>query len=263
LGQLEWVVPDISMASKLRKEHKHMAKQVRFSAEFWRDVTSIKVPKPQRTREIEALRALRDGLAGHHNDLLAQEALGDVVNQPPPSGDNANSQPGGGADNDQETGETQDKVTGGGPEEPGVEGGDEMGGDPGMGEGGETGEVGGDEPGPAEPEEPSVLDPELKRPGKHPFADVNGRELLSNKIRELAGGVADAIEMVGKVPKVRSVVINDLMELQDEVSRLGEIVYMVDLEATMVRYRLCVRSYNAQVKSLVNQINNIISEENE
>ena len=216
-----------------------------FSTDFWKDLTGIKVKGPS-----------EDIL--EHNNEFTQEALGDVVKEPPPSGNDDSS-----ADEEEAGAQGEDSGGDGEPEE-GMPGEDEggiddmgMGGEEdlagGEGEGGDTGGFGG---GTGDSE--SVLDPKIK-PGKHPFKDVNGRELLASKVRELAAGIQDAVEMVSKVPKIRSVVVNDLMELADEVSRLSEIVYMVPIEDTMVRYRLCAASYETQVKNLTNQIDDIIN----
>jgi hypothetical protein len=233
----------------------------RFSKDFWQDLIDIKVPQKKSnmpTESLESLRikteALQARSLGQYNEV-SQEALGEVVNEPPPTGnDDDASPPTDTASNDDEVGD------GPGGEEGGMEGeGDELGGDAGMPEeGGGAGPSGSDSF--SSSGSKSVLDPS-DRPGRHPFAEVNGRELLSTKIRELASGLADAIEMIGKVPKIRSVVINDLMELQAEVSRLGEIVYMVPIEATMTRYRLCVENYNLQLANLVKTIDEIINSE--
>jgi hypothetical protein len=87
-------------------------------------------------------------------------------------------------------------------------------------------------------------------PGKHPFADVNGRALLRKRIQELKSGINEAIEAAAGFPKINSAVVNSLMELKEEVSSLYEIVYMVPVEDVMVRYTLCVQSYDMQTRHL-------------
>jgi hypothetical protein len=146
----------------------------------------------------------------------SNEAMGDIVNEEPPSGD---------ADPD-DTG---------------------LGGD-GEGDGGGDSFDGGDS-------NVSIAD---DAPGKRPFAGMNGRTLLQEKIQELESGINEALEAASRVPAIDSGVVNDLMELKDEVSSLHDILFMVSFEDILVRYKICVRSYDLQVQHLKTVIDGLV-----
>jgi hypothetical protein len=97
-----------------------------------------------------------------------------------------------------------------------------------------------------------------KTPGKHPFAAVNGRELLHRKIKDLEAGINEALEAASRFPEMTSAVVNGLRELQEETASLRDIVYMVPLEDVMVRYTLCVHSYDMQAWHLKTIIDGIV-----
>jgi hypothetical protein len=98
-----------------------------------------------------------------------------------------------------------------------------------------------------------------EKPGQHPFEHINGRELLTEKIQELRVGINEAIEASARVPTINSVMVNNLMKLKNEAEKLLDIVYMVPLEDVMIRYTLCVQSYDLQVRGLKNAIEEIVA----
>ncbi|MDR1902485.1 MAG: hypothetical protein LBQ88_09425 [Treponema sp.] len=98
-----------------------------------------------------------------------------------------------------------------------------------------------------------------EKPGQHPFEHINGRELLTEKIQELRVGINEAIEAMTRVPAINSVMVNNFMKLKNEAEKLVDIVYMVPLEDVMIRYKLCVQSYDLQVRGLKNAIEEIVA----
>jgi len=100
--------------------------------------------------------------------------------------------------------------------------------------------------------EPSIL-PDETKPGENPFRTQNGKLTLIKQIHELESNIDSTIEYLTEIPKISSVVVNGFMELKEIVHYLIEIVHVVPLEEALIRYTLCVRSYDLQVKNL-NQV---------
>lgn len=98
-------------------------------------------------------------------------------------------------------------------------------------------------------------------PGNNPFRKQNGKQLLIKQISNLESNISSTIEYLTEIPKISSVVVNGFVELRDIVHHLLETALVVPIEETLVRYTLCVKSYEFQVSNLRQTIGKIINME--
>lgn len=125
-----------------------------------------------------------------------------------------------------------------------MDGGDDAGGE--MGEDGVGGDgEGGDGAGDAE---------ESEDPKKNPFKGANGKALIDNKLAELQTAIQDTLDHIKINPKVEEVVVRELEDTLDSVRQIRETTYVVPLESTIYKYRLCVISYQQLSKEIVKQL---------
>lgn len=132
----------------------------------------------------------------------------------------------------------------GGDSDMSMDGGDGEGGD--MGDDGAGGEGdGGDTSGDAG---------ESEDPKKNPFKGANGKALIDNKLAELQTAIQDTLDHIKINPKVEEVVVQELEDTLDSVRQIRETTYVVPLESTIYKYRLCVISYQQLSKEIVKQL---------
>lgn len=218
----------------------------KFNIEFWKKLTSLKPEKKTKEQSNEKEKKA---------SITSREALGDALSDEPPGGDDPDAalDDSSSKDSSEADGESSDsgEDTGSSDEFGMDDSGMDFGGD--SGEGDSSSDSGGDS-------SSSVggFNLEDRKVGENPFGSNNGRELIIQKIQELITNIDSTIEAVSKLPKVSSVIVNNLMELKDITSKLVETVYLVPLEETIVRYKLCVQTYKLQVTDLSKSINDLM-----
>lgn len=93
-------------------------------------------------------------------------------------------------------------------------------------------------------------------PDENPFKNKNGKSLLDAKLAELQAAVNDTLQRIYANPKLDTVVVSELENLQDSVRNIRETIFMIPLENTVYKYKLAVTSYAALSKDIVNSIMN-------
>lgn len=121
--------------------------------------------------------------------------------------------------------------------------------DGGDGEGGEMGEDGAGGEG-----DGAGGDADAEDPKKNPFKGANGKALIDNKLAELQTAIQDTLDHIKINPKVEEVVVQELEDTLDSVRQIRETTYVVPLESTIYKYRLCVISYQQLSKEIVKQL---------
>lgn len=99
--------------------------------------------------------------------------------------------------------------------------------------------------------EPDAMDDEpIEAPETGlPDQELNGKHLISNEILNLLDEIKRAIDRFNESPlENKSIVVNDLLELQDIVKNLNESVIKLSLADLQLRYALNVRTFNEIVK---------------
>jgi hypothetical protein len=132
----------------------------------------------------------------------------------------------------------------GGGDDFGDDGGDDDGGDDGFGGGDEEGGDDGDGFGGSDDS-----DKDKKRPGQHPYAEINGQTKCANEIRELISQIERVLKALESI-NVKNLIVNQLIELKEVSKDLLKIVYVQPIEETLFRYAMYVKEFENLVSRL-------------
>ena len=115
----------------------------------------------------------------------------------------------------------------------------------------DTGGLGGDgdSSGTNEGEKPMTLEPY-----ENPFKVQNAKVTLDEMISELQHAVEDTLDKIHASETVDGEIIRRLQDLMDNVKKVRETVYVLPKESTMVKYRLCVKTYSAICDELCSKL---------
>lgn len=79
---------------------------------------------------------------------------------------------------------------------------------------------------------------------KNPFKERNGKGKLDNMLLELQNAVEDSLHKINLNQDISgTVVVSDLENLIESVKNIRQTVFMLPVETTMYKYRLCVKEY--------------------
>jgi hypothetical protein len=89
-------------------------------------------------------------------------------------------------------------------------------------------------------------------PNENPFKDDNGKSLLDAKLAELQAAINDTLQRVYANPKIETVVVSELENLQDSVRNIRETVFiMPDTEQIQYKYNMAAVTYAKLSESLI------------
>lgn len=91
-------------------------------------------------------------------------------------------------------------------------------------------------------------------PNENPFKTKNGKSLLDAKLAELQAAITDTLRRIYANPKLNTVVVSELENLQDSVRNIRETIFMIPIENTVYKYKLAVTSYAALSKEIVTDV---------
>lgn len=174
----------------------------------------------------------------------SNEAISDQMDQSSPGGDLASDATAGESEN---SNEQNNDLSLGSSDDLGGSMGDSGGLDDGsssdFGGGGDSaGDMGGEE-------KQLKLEPE-----ENPFKVQNAKLVLSDMIIQLQNSIEDTLSKIHSSGDVNGVFVKRLEDLLDNVDKLKETVYVQPKESTMVKYRLCVKTYSAICKELCDEL---------
>lgn len=190
-----------------------------FSKNFWESFNSLGIYNKSKSAESGLLGDMDDSASPGGN--IGSDGKTDVSNEQ--NNDNVNSD-GVALDPNGEAGAAVGEDTTG----MDAGGGDSSGNDSGGGDAGDA--SGGNE--------------EDADPNENVFKTINGKSELDSKLAELQAAITDSLQRIYSNPKITdSVVVSELENLKDSISKIRDTVYLVPIENTLYKYRLSTVSY--------------------